>query len=113
MSKVFVVQEQLRFDLASGKNVPRFPTIENAQALGQLVFMLEPNAHPFNQSAVVGTFHKFLNEYSDDDYLILVGNPILLGMATAIAASYNSGRVNFLQWSPKGERYVLVHSEMF
>ena len=113
MSRVYVVQEQFRFDPESGKNVARFPTIENARSLGEIVFMLEPNAHPFNQTSCIATLHHFLNNFSDDDYLILVGNPILLGMDTSIAASYNSGRVKFLQWSPKGERYILIVSEMF
>lgn len=113
MGIVYVVQEQLRFDVESGKNVPRFPSIDRAKELGKIVYMLEPNAHPFVPQNVTGILHRYLEKFCDDDYLILVGNPILLGMATAIAASYNSGRVNFLQWSPKGDRYVLVHSEMF
>lgn len=112
MSSVFVVQEQLRFDPDTRKNVPRFPTLENASSLGKIIYMLEPNAHPFNQASCISTLHHYLKDFSDADYLILVGNPILLGMATAIAAAYNSGRVRFLQWSPKEERYILVMSEM-
>ena len=112
-SRVFVVQEQLRFDPDTGKNVLRFPTIHSASVFGEIVFMLEPNAHPFNQAGVTGTLHKHLTDFCDEDYLILTGNPILLGMAVAIAASYNSGRVNFLQWSPKLNRYMPVHSAMF
>jgi hypothetical protein len=113
MSKVFVVQQQFRYDPDTGQNVPRFPTMENAKSLGELVFLLGPNAHPFSQSSVSATLHHYLNEFCDEDYLILTGNPILLGMATAIAANYNSGKVNFLQWSPKEERYIVVQSAMF
>ena len=110
---VFVVQEQLRYDPDTGKNVPRFPTIQKANVFGEIVYVLAPNAHPFAQREVISVMHRYLSNYCDEDHLILTGNPILLGMATAIAASYNSGRVNFLQWSPKTERYVLVQSEMF
>lgn len=113
MGIVYVVQEQFVYDPMSGQNKPRFPTLEKASDFGQIKFILEPAAHPFNQKSILGKFHSLLTEFCDDDYLILVGNPILLGMASAIAANYNSGRVKFLQWSPKGERYVLVQSEMF
>lgn len=113
MSKVYVVQEQLRFDPETARNVPRFPTIEKASVFGEIVFILEPNAHPFNQPSCIATLHRFLSDFNDNDFLILVGNPILLGMATSIAASYNSGRVKFLQWSPKGDRYIVIASEMF
>lgn len=110
---VYVVQEQIVFDGRTGQNTPRFPTIEKAKVFGDLKYILEPNAHPFNQEAILGKFHASLVNFSDDDYLILVGNPILLGMATSIAANYNSGRVKFLQWSGRGERYIVVQSEMF
>ena len=113
MGIVYVVQEQLRFDVESGKNVPRFPSIDRARELGKIVYMLEPNAHPFVPNNVTGILHHHLSNFCDEDYLILVGNPVLLGMATAIAANYNSGRVNFLQWSQKGDRYTLITAEIF
>jgi hypothetical protein len=110
---VYVVQEQLRYDPDTGSNVPRFPTIEKALTFGKIQYVLPPNLHPFNQEDVVSGLHKYLSEFNDEDYLILVGNPILLGMATAVASNYNSGKVKFLQWSPKWERYVVVQSQMF
>jgi hypothetical protein len=113
MGCVFVVQEQFVYDRETGQNIPRFPTITKAEEFGEIKFILDPPAHPFNQQSILGKFHEALSSFSDDDHLILVGNPILLGMATAIAAYYNQGRVKFLQWSPKGERYVLIPSEMF
>jgi N-acetyl-beta-hexosaminidase len=46
-----------------------------------------------------------LRDFSDDDYLLLIGNPVFIGWATAIAAAYNEGRVNLLMWSGKEKGY--------
>lgn len=113
MSNVYVVQRQMRFDHDKGVLVPRFPTIAQAEKWGPIIYALEPNAHPYDPEAAIGTLHSSLKDFCEDDYLVLVGNPILLGLATAICAHYNSGKVRFLQWSARTGDYVLIPSAIF
>ncbi len=113
MSNVYVVQKQMRYDSDKGISVPRFPTIALAEKFGSLVYCLNPNEHPFEPESVVGNLHEALKDFNQDDYLILVGNPVILGLATAIASHYNSGNVTFLQWSNRSNDYIPIITRMF
>jgi hypothetical protein len=110
MSRVFVVQCQMRWD--GEKLVPKFD-LGPAQEFGELVFLLSPSAAPFNSPPIVEELSGKLAGYTDDDYLLLVGNPCLIGMVVALAADANDGRVKMLQWSGRDQRYRVVEAEMW
>lgn len=110
---VFVIQQQMRFDQNRKELVPRFPSINKAERWGSLSYLLSPSAHPFNPELVLGDLHEKLSKFTDEDHLLLIGNPGLIGMATAIAANYNSGRVKFLQWSGRHGDYTEIITKIF
>ncbi len=110
---VFAVQQQMRFDADTHELVPRFTSINKAEKWGQIVYILSPSAHPFNPQLVLGDIHEKLRNFSDDDFLLLIGNPGLIGMSTAIASHYNDGRVKFLQWSGRHREYTEIVTEIF
>lgn len=107
MSKVFVVQNQHRWDKEKSVFVPKYD-LSSAKDYGELVDLLTPTASPFHPEPVVRELIDKLAWFSDDDCLLLVGNPVLIGCAVAIAASANRGRVAMLQWSGTDRRYVRV-----
>ena len=55
--KVYVVQEQMRFDRDSRQMVPRFPSISRATMYGELVYLLSPTAAPFSSESIVKELH--------------------------------------------------------
>ena len=110
---VFAVQQQMRFDAVKKELVPRFTSINKAERWGDIVYLLSPSAHPFNPELVLGDLHEKLSSFSDEDFLLLIGNPGLIGMATALAAYYNEGRVKFLQWSGRHNEYTEISSKMY
>jgi len=110
---VYVVQKQMRFDDATGELVPRFKTLEKAERFGKLEYLLSPSAHPFNPDHIIGDLHEKLKVFTDEDYLLLIGNPALIGMATVVASHYNEGRVKLLQWSGRQGDYAEVSVRMF
>lgn len=112
MSKVFVVQNQHRWDKDKGVFTPKYD-LSSAKSYGELVDLLTPTASPFNSEPVVRELREKLAWFGDDDSLLLVGNPVLIGCAVAIAASVNQGRVAMLQWSGTDRRYVRVFVEVF
>lgn len=106
MSRVYVIQNTMtRGD--DGELRPKF-NFNPAVEFGQLNFLLGPSASPFHPTSYLGELQAKLRGFSDQDYLICAGNPILLGVAAAIAADANCGRVKFLQWSGERRRYVPV-----
>jgi hypothetical protein len=57
---------------------------------------------------VIAELREKLKDYRDGDHLLLVGNPVLIGLSVALAADFNEGRVSLLQWSGKDQRYIAV-----
>ena len=110
---VFVVQQQMKFDQQRGELIPRFPSINKALKFGKIEFLLSPSAHPFNPDTILGDLHQKLRGYTDRDHLLLIGNPALIGMATAIAAHYNDGTVRLLQWSGRHSEYTEVSVKIY
>jgi len=104
---VFVVQNPHRWDHERQKFVPKHD-IETANVFGDVVELLSPTASPFNFPTVREELHHKLKHYRDGDFILLVGNPALIGAVTAIAASYNDGRCAVLQWSGKDQRYTPI-----
>ena len=110
---VFAVQQQMRFDQVRKELVPRFTSINKAERWGQIVYLLSPSAHPFNPDLVLDDMHEKLSDFSDDDHLLLIGNPGLIGMATTIAAWYNNGSVKLLQWSGRHNEYTEIVAKIY
>jgi len=99
MERVFVVQDQKRFDIGAAKS------------FGNLVFLLDEEATPYDES-VVATLHDKLSSYTPEDYLLLLGNPCLIGWTVAIAALYSGGPVKHLQWRGKTQSYIVVEVDL-
>lgn len=110
---VYAVQMQMKFDQEKGELVPRFESIEKAEKWGDIVYLLSSGQHPFKADLALGDLHEKLKYYSDGDYLLLIGNPVLIGMATGVAAHYNGGKVSFLQWSGKFKEYSEITAKIF
>lgn len=110
---VFVIQQQMRLDSVTGNLVPRFTSIDKALRFGKIEFLLSPSASPFAPALVLGDLHEKLRNFNDKDCLLLIGNPVLIGMATAIAGHYNQGRVRFLQWSGRHSEYTEVVAKIY
>ena len=47
-------------------------------------------------------------EFSPEDFLLLAGDPVVIGTAFAIAAARNSGLVNCLKWDKQERAYYEV-----
>lgn len=107
MSRVFVVQNQHRWDRDKQRFEPKF-NLAPAEEFGELVYLLSPTAAPFRPEPIIDELKEKLADFGPGDHLLLVGNPVLLGFAVAIAADANDGDVSLLQWSGKDQRYIAV-----
>lgn len=110
---VFVVQRQQRFNHEKQEMEDRFNSIHKAERFGRLEYLLSPQCTPFKTEIVVSQLQNNLRNYGLDDYLLLIGNPALIGMATTVAANMNQGRVKFLQWSGRDQDYTTIEARLF
>lgn len=109
MSRVFVVQNQHRWNRDKQRFEPKFD-LTPAQEFGELVYLLSPTAAPFRPEPIIEELKEKLADFRPGDHLLLVGNPVLIGFAVAIAADANGGDVSLLQWSGKDQRYITVEA---
>jgi len=94
---VFVTQENPRVDIVS------------ALKWGDLTSLAAPfdQVH-LNPGRIVADLRRKLRNFGDDDWLLAMGDPAIIGIAFAIAASINHGRVNLLKWDKIEKSYYPV-----
>ena len=101
MSRVFVTQEpSLR---VPGGWQPKFD-LSPAREFGELVVMMEPgNATPDTAQECVHIMKRQV--FSDGDYLLALGDPVLIAIAAAVM-SKELDEVRMLRWDGRAGRYV-------
>ncbi len=112
MARVFVVQQMTWRDKKTGKVEDKYD-YSPAEMFGDLQFLVGPGAKPFDPEPIIVELRDKLFDFSDDDFLLLVGNPTIIGWATAIAADLNEGRLKTLQWHGKEQRYIMIKSQLW
>lgn len=108
---VYVVQDHRRYNRDTGE-YESVHDLSPAEEYGALRYLLTPTAAPWTADTVLEDLRQGLSEFGPGDYLLLNGNPILIGLATAVAADY-VGTVNFLQWHGRERRYTPVSAQVF
>lgn len=109
---VYVIQDPLRRNWRT-KELESSCDFTPAEEFGELRFLLGSNISPFRTDVVVRELAQGLRAFTEKDFLLLVGNPILIGLATAIAADYCDGPINLLQWSGSERKYLRVTADPF
>jgi|TARA_R110001592_G_scaffold358118_1_gene662264 hypothetical protein len=97
LATVFVTQENPRFDLVS------------AREWGDLNPLASPHDQIHtNPGRMVSHIRRKLHHFNDDDWLLAMGDPAIIGIAFAIAADINRGKVNLLKWDKMERTYYPV-----
>lgn len=108
---VYVVQDHRRYNRDTGEYESAHD-LSPAEEFGELRYLLTPTAAPWAAESILRDLRERLADFGEEDYLLLNGNPILIGLATAVAADL-VGTVTFLQWSGKEQRYTPVSAQIF
>lgn len=108
MARVFVVQDQQR--ISNGVKESRFD-YSGAAKYGEIQFILSPTVRPFMTQNAIDKIRDRLGDYTEDDFLLLTGNPTLIGLCVAIAAQ-KSNIVRILQWDSMRREYVEITADL-
>ena len=99
---VYVVQE------VTGRN------ILSAKDFGNLELLLpEGSQVVLSSQPTVNKLRRKLKDFCDDDYLLLMGDPVAMGIACAIASDVNRGRIQCLKWDRMELKYYPVKFNLF
>lgn len=111
MNRCFLPQEPTRYDAATGL---RKVTMDFTPALryGEIKVCLPPNISLFATHPVAVALREQMKDFDEEDYLIAVGDPTLIGMAFHIALMKTGGRFNQLKWDRHTGQYLKLRVEM-
>lgn len=110
--KVYIIHEVMRRDAASGQMVPAFD-FRKAVEYGDLEVCLPPGRVALAPGPTVNLLNDKLRNFCDDDYLIAVGDPSAISIASAIAAQNNRGRFKLLKWDKDMHQYIKVDIDLY
>jgi hypothetical protein len=84
-----------------------------AQAFGELVFLLPPTLQiTFSPGPIVVRMERHLQGFTDDDFLLLIGDPAAMAAAGALAAKHNNGKFKLLKWDKREMKYYPIQVEV-
>ena len=92
---------------------PKF-NIMGAQKYGKLVTLLpEFSQIILSPGPLIFKLRKLLKNYSEKDYLLLTGDPAIIGVACSIAADMTGGKYNLLKWDRQEHTYYPVEINLY
>lgn len=88
---------------------PGTRNISSASKYGDIKVLLPENRQIIYSSApTVNRLRDGLKSYSDQDFLLLIGDPAAIGVATSIVSDINNGRYNLLKWDRQESMYIPI-----
>jgi hypothetical protein len=79
---------------------------------GDLEVLIESDNIGIALQPLVSILKPRLKNFSDDDYILTVGDPVAIGVVSMIAAKANRGRVTFLRWDRQARAYIKIKVEI-
>jgi hypothetical protein len=105
MPKVYCVTEPITYK--DGRPEPLFDVSPAAQ-YGEIVFLAKHNVNMFASVPMVRYFREQLKDFSDEDCILPVGDPVTIAAVAAIAADINEGKFKILKWDKKQRQYFVI-----
>ena len=101
---VYVIQE-----IAGTRDGRPKINIMGAAEFGTFKFLLpELSQIIFSPGPLIFKLRKGLQNYKPSDFLLLTGDPAIIGVACSIAADITNGKYNLLKWDKQERQYYPI-----
>lgn len=111
MKRVFVTQYPMRRD--GQNNLVPVHDITPAAQYGALDILLPGGPVVLSTEHLVRTLKQKLADFTDDDYLLCMGDPAVIAVAASIASAKNGGRYRLLIWDRRSSTYLPVEVDLY
>jgi|TARA_R100000656_G_scaffold38577_1_gene32436 hypothetical protein len=99
---VFVIQEVSKFNV-----IP-------AQEYGTLVPVFEEGKQiMLSPAPAIRKLKQVLKNFNDKDYLLLIGDPSIIGVACSIASDINQGKYKMLKYDRRSYTYYPIQVDLY
>ena len=106
---VYVIQE-----IAGTKDGKPKINILGAAEYGTFKFLLpELSQMIFSPGPLIFKLRKGLKDYTTEDFLLLTGDPAIIGVACSIVSDITNGKFNLLKWDKQERKYYPIQINLY
>ena len=106
---VYVIQE-----IAGTRDGKPKINVMGASKYGRFRFLLpEMSQMIFSPGPLIFKLRKSLDNFNKKDYLLLTGDPAIIGVACSIVSDITNGKYNLLKWDKQERRYYPIEINLY
>jgi hypothetical protein len=106
---VYVIQE-----VAGTKSGAPKINIMGAAKYGKFEFLLpEFSQIIFSPGPLIFKLRKALKNFTTEDYLLLTGDPAIIGVTCSIVSDMTNGKYNLLKWDKQERQYYPIEINLY
>jgi len=88
--------------------------ILGASEYGTFKFLLpELSQIIFSPGPLIFKLRKCLKDFTTEDYLLLTGDPAIIGVACSIVSDMTNGKYNLLKWDKQERQYYPIAIDLY
>jgi len=107
--RVYVVQE-----IAGTREGRPKINIMGAQKFGDIKVLLKEDSQIiFSPGPIVFSLTKKLKDFTKEDFLLLTGDPAIIGIACSIVSDITNGKYNLLKWDRQERMYYQIKINLY
>jgi hypothetical protein len=109
VSKVYVIQELP----GTREGRPKY-NILGAQKYGEIKMLLPENSQIIlSPGPLIFKLKQLLKDYTEEDYLLLTGDPAIIGVACSIVSDITNGKYKLLKWDRQERMYYPIEINLY
>jgi hypothetical protein len=110
--KVYVIQEIA--GTKAGKPKINIIGASNYSSSGKFHFLLsEFSQMIFSPGPLIYKLRQGLKNFTSDDYLLLTGDPAIIGVACSIVSDITGGKFKLLKWDKQERKYYPIEINLY
>jgi len=88
--------------------------IMGAQKYGEIkVLLREDSQIIFSPGPIIFSLRTKLKNFTRDDYLLLTGDPAIIGVACSVVSDMTNGKYNLLKWDRQEKMYYPITINLY
>ena len=88
--------------------------IMGAQKFGKIkVLLREDSQMIFSRGPIIFELRRLLKNYTSEDYLLLTGDPAIIGVACSVVSDITHGKYNLLKWDRQERMYYPISINLY